>query len=106
MSKLQDYLKAQGVDPRRIISASKNIENLRDEDRGLRLARRQYTKNEKKGDAPAKPRSGKPVNAVTLSRALGGKSVSGSAKTRILRAINALLEQKKKPQADLKSLFS
>ena len=41
----------------------------------------------------------------TLHAALIGKSISGPAKTRILRAVNALLEQKKLAKVELSALF-
>jgi hypothetical protein len=40
-----------------------------------------------------------------VSQATAGKPVSGPAKTRLLRAVNRLLEQKKQAAVDLKTLF-
>ena len=40
-----------------------------------------------------------------LTAALEGKSISGPAKTRMLRAVNHILEQRKKPTVDLRALF-
>jgi hypothetical protein len=37
--------------------------------------------------------------------ALGGQAISGPTKQRILRAVNYLLEQKKKDKVDLRTLF-
>jgi hypothetical protein len=107
-SKFQQFLSDNKLDSRRLLIASQHVENLQPEDRAARLARRQGKKADKKpeGDEkPAKPRSGRPVTPRLLALALAGKPVTGPAKTRLLRAVNRLLEQKKKDPADLRKLF-
>jgi hypothetical protein len=108
-SKFSEFLTANKLDQRRILAASRAIENLRPEDRKLRLAKRRGKKKEGgeagAGEAAAKPRSGRPVTGRLLSSALAGKPVTGPAKTRLLRAINRLLEQKKSEPVDLRKLF-
>jgi hypothetical protein len=111
MSKLQDYLKQQKIDPRRLLAASHKLEASRPEDRVTRLAK----KRAKGGDESAKEaaakkpaHSGKPLSSPTLDRALAAESpsdVSGAAKTRILRAVNSVLTQKKQPEVTLRDLF-
>ena len=80
---------------------------LQREDRGLKLDRRRAKKvegGEKK--EVAKPRSGRPVTPRALNAAMtGSATVSGPTKQRILRAVNFLLEQKKKDKVELKTLF-
>ena len=108
MSKFADAIKAHKIDPRRIITASSKLEKLRPEDRALRLARAKAKKSEEKkegAEKPKKPRSGRPVTAPAMAAALAGKSLSGPQKTRILRAVNHLLEKKKAAAVDLKALF-
>ena len=105
-TKFEEFLKASKVDPRRVLAASAKIERLHVEDRALRLTRKLARKSEdgpkkKEGETPKKPRSGRPVTDRTLHAALIGKSISGPAKTRILRAVNALLEQKKLAKVEL-----
>jgi hypothetical protein len=110
-TKIEDFLKEKKIDPRRILAASVDIERLRPEDRAIRLAKRQARKSEdaakkKEGTAAAKkPRSGRPVTDRTLHAVLMGKPVSGPAKTRVLRAVNRLLEQKKQEKVGLSALF-
>jgi hypothetical protein len=112
-SKFADFMQKQGVDPRRILVASRQIERLRPEDRSLRLESRQRKAGEAAaapsaegaGATRAKPRSGRPVTRRLLDQALAGKPVTGPAKTRLLRALNRVLEQKKKNPADLRALF-
>jgi len=110
-SKFADFMQKQGVDPRRILVASRQIERLRPEDRSVRLDRRRRKSGEAAPPAEgaevnrAKPRSGRPVTRRLLDQALAGKPVTGPAKTRLLRALNRVLEQKKKDPADLRALF-
>jgi len=101
-SKFQDFLSTHKIDPRRIIVASYAIERLRPEDRVLR--NRKPVEGEDKS-ARQKPRTGRPVTPRLLESALSGKPVSGPAKQRLLRAVNRILEQKKKDSTDFRSLF-
>jgi hypothetical protein len=110
-SKFAEFLEKNKIDPRRILAASSELERLRPEDRALRLARRSGKKAE--GGAAAageekaaqKRRSGRPVTPRALSAAQNGKPIPGPAKTRIVRAVNLLLSQKKKEAVDLRALF-
>ena len=109
-TKIEDFLKEKKIDPRRIISASTEIERLRPEDRAIRLAKAAARKAEdpakkKEGLAAKKPRTGRPVTKRALDAAIAGQQISGPQKTRILRAVNHLLEQKKQDKVDLKTLF-
>lgn len=109
-TKFADFLEQNKIDPRRILAISKQIERLRREDRVIKLSQRQARNGEggdkKEGEEPKKPRSGRPVTQrlVDLASAEGGR-VSGAAKTRLLRAVNRILEQKKKDAITLKELF-
>ncbi len=108
MSKLSDFLNERQIDPRRVLVASKKLEALRPEDRAIKLARRQRKKEDNPGkqdDPGPKPRSGRPVAGPTFDNALQGKSISGAAKSRLLRAVNAVLKQKKLKEATLADLF-
>jgi hypothetical protein len=108
-SKFAQFLTDNKIDPRRVAAASRELERLRPEDRAKRLARRTAKKSDTKpaagAEKPAKPRSGRPATSRVLTAAGEGKPISGPAKTRLLRAVNRLLEQKKKTATDLKSLF-
>ena len=108
-SKFSEFLTANKIDPRRVAAASRELERLRPEDRAKRLARRQAKKSEAKpvegAEKPTKPRSGRPATGRALAAAAAGKVVSGPTKNRLLRAVNRVLEQKKKSVTDLKSLF-
>jgi hypothetical protein len=107
-SKFSQFLEQNSIDPRRVRATSRRLERLRPEDRKERLARRraQSAEGAAKSEAPTgKLRSGRPVTERLLREATEGKPVSGPAKTRVLRAINHILEQKKKPAIDLRALF-
>jgi hypothetical protein len=107
MSKLNDYLTKQNIDSRRVLNASHDLEALRPEDRIAKLAKKRLKAGDEKAKEAAekKPRSGKPLTAPTLARALAGQSLSGSSKTRLLRAVNQVLSAKKKGEASLRDLF-
>ena len=110
-TKFADFLQENKIDPRRVIAASTQIERLRPEDRVIRTARRVAKKKEDSGsdekkDHGPKPRSGHAVTPRLITAAsTSGKAVSGPAKTRLLRAVNRILEQKKIAAVELKALF-
>lgn len=110
-SKLAQFLSSKKLDGRRLLIASKKLEGLRPEDRMIKLQKRRPAAEgggeggEAKKEPPKKPRSGRPVTPRALAAAMKGAPLSGPTKTRILRAVNHLLEQKKGEKVDLKTLF-
>lgn len=110
-TKFAEFLDSQKIDPRRLLVASRNLERTRPEDRRYRLKRRGKSEDKPAPDAEGeaataeKPHSGRPVTRQLLDRATVGKPISGAAKTRLLRAVNHVLSQKKKDPADLRALF-
>jgi len=105
-SKFAEFLKNHKIDPRRVRIISHELEKLRPEDRAAKLKKRLARSTEgAKAEAGPKRRSGRPVTAPLLERALAGKGVAVPQKTRILRAVNRILEQKKKDPVDLRALF-
>jgi hypothetical protein len=108
-NKFSQFLTDNKLDTRRILGASRALEKLRPEDRKVRLAKRRGKasgKEEGKSETPpTKPRSGRPVTQRLLNSVVAGKPVTGPAKTRLLRAVNRVLEQKKKEPVDLRALF-
>lgn len=109
-TKFETFLTEKKIDPRRILAASQDLEKFRPEDRAIRLAKRVARKSEdagkkKEGLAAQKPRSGRPVTDRSIKAAMTGKEVSGPIKTRILKAVNHILEQKKQEKVDLRALF-
>jgi hypothetical protein len=108
-TKFAGFIASKKLDPRRILIASRKIEAHRPEDRLIKLNKRLARSA---GDAPAgapketrKPRSGRPVTGRALQAALEGGKLSGPTKTRLLRAVNHLLEQKKQAQVGARELF-
>ncbi len=105
-SKFGEFLAAKKLDARRVLIASHDLEKLRPEDRAIRLARRLRDPEAKKDDGEKKkPRSGRPITPRAMSAALAGKTLTGPQKTRFLRAVNKLLEQKKQDAVTLDVLF-
>lgn len=107
-TKFAQFIASKKLDRRRIVVASHQVEKLLPEDRVIKLKKRQArgAENAEKAEKETrKPRSGRPVTDRAIDAALAGKAVSGPTKTRILRAVNRLLEQKKQEKVELKTLF-
>ena len=107
-SKFAQFIASKKLDARRIVAASHRLERLSPEDRLIKLNKRRAKAGEGGENAPKetrKPKSGRPVTQRAMSAALAGGAVSGPTKTRILKAVNYLLEQKKQDKVELKALF-
>ena len=107
-SKLEQFLTTKKIDQRQLFAVSKKLEGLRPEDRKVKLAKRKGKgEGAEAGDKKetGKPRSGRPLSPTTLSKIFAGKDVSGPTKTRVLRAVNAILTRKKQGEAQLADLF-
>jgi hypothetical protein len=107
-SKFAKFLTSKKIDARRVLAASHTLEQLQRADRDIMLARRRAksAEGDKKPEGGGqKPRSGRPVTHRAMNAALKGAGLNGPTKTRILRAVNHLLEQKKQDKVDLKQLF-
>ena len=109
-SKITEFLAEKKIDARRVLIASAKIERLLPEDRAIRqkerVARRSedgFTEEMKK--SRVKPRSGRPVTVQSLTAAIDGKAITGPQKTRILRAVNHILAQRKQDPVDLRAIF-
>ncbi len=107
-TKFASFLSTKKLDARRILAASHQLESLTRDDRTIRHAKK-IGKKAEGGDASTKetrkPRSGRPVTPRAMEAALKGGELSGPTKTRLLKAINHLLEQKKQEKVELKALF-
>jgi hypothetical protein len=108
-TKFAQFIAAKKLDPRRILAASHGIERLRPEDRIIKLNKRRARAAgdgaDKATKETRKPRSGRPVTRRALDAAVVGGPISGPTKTRLLQAVNQLLEQKKQDKVDLHALF-
>jgi hypothetical protein len=109
MTKFAKFLEESKIDPRRVIAASRLLERFSQEDRTFlaetarkrsMMGKKDTTKLEKR-----KLHSNRPVTPPMIDAAKAGKPVSGPQKTRLLRAVNHILEQKKQPVLELKALF-
>src|SRR4051794_28136725 len=104
-SKFQTFLTTNKLNPKRVLVVSHTLETLTKDDRVLKLERRRGKKEGAEKKEVAKPRSGRAVTPRAMEAAVTGGTLSGPTKQRILRAVNYLLEQKKKDKVDLKTLF-
>ncbi len=108
-SKLEQFLTSKKIDRRQLLAVSKSLEGLKPEDRAIKLAKRRGKKAEA-GEGSAvketrKPRSGRAVTPTALTKLFNEKGVSGPTRTRVLRAVNAILAKKKQPEVQLGDLF-
>lgn len=108
-TKFAQFIQDNKIDPRRLVATSKRVERLTPTDRRTKLAKSQAKASGKPAEDGEKklekPHSGRPVTPRLIQDATAGKRVSGPAKTRLLRAVNRLLEQGKKSPVDLRALF-
>lgn len=107
-TKFAGYLKENKIDPIRVIVASRAVETLTAADRKIRLEKRRARGKEdeaSKAVRAQKPRSGKPISEQTLLRAIKGGDVTGPQKTRIVRAMARVAEQKKLTAPEMSNLF-
>lgn len=107
-NKFAAYLAQAKIDPARLLTASHKVEALRPEDREIKRAKRSAAGKDDdaaKAARTKKPRTGRPVTERLLRAAIAGQPVSGPAKHRLLRAVNAVHATKKQPEADLRKLF-
>jgi hypothetical protein len=108
-SKFAQFLEKNKIDSRRLLAASHELEQLRREDRVIKFAKQRAkapgAPAAAEGEKPKKPRSGRPVTPRLLEAAKTGKPVTGPAKSRLLRALNHVLGQKKQEAVDLRAIF-
>ena len=108
-TKFAQFIAARKLDPRRIVAVSRRLERLQVEDRLIKLNKRRAKGAEGGAEGAAKetrkPRTGRPVTPRALAAAAAGGELSGPTKTRLLRAVNHLLQLKKQDPVDLRALF-
>lgn len=107
-TKFAGYLKENKIDPVRVVYASEQIEKLTAADRKIRLAKRQSRGKDDEAAKAAKaqkPRTGRPVTTQLVTKAVKGGDISGPQKSRLLRALLRIAEQKKITAPELGNLF-
>jgi len=107
-SKFAGYLKENKIDPVRVVYASEQIEKFTPADRRIKLAKRLARGKDDDAAKAAKgqkPRTGRPVTLPLVTKAVKGGDVTGPQKSRILRALVRIAEQKKISAPELSNLF-
>ncbi len=110
-TKFAKFLEDNKIISPRLQSASAKIERLTAEDRAFLadVSRKKSLAGRKNaGNVSVEKRklhSGRPVTQRLIDDATLGKPVSGPAKTRLLRAVNRILEHRKKSAIAVKDLF-
>jgi hypothetical protein len=110
-TKFAKFLEESKINRLRLQAASRHIERLTSEDRSFlsQVARKRALAGRKEAANLAvekkKLHSGRPVTPRLIDDASLGKPVSGTAKTRLLRAVNRILEQRKQTAVTIRELF-
>jgi hypothetical protein len=110
-TKLAKFLEENKIHELRLQAISNKLERLTQEDRAFLagVARKKSLAGRKNAGSVAvekkKLHSGRPVTQRLIDDASQGKTVSGAAKTRLLRAVNHVLELRKKPAVAIRDLF-
>ncbi len=110
-TKFAKFLEDNKIIGPRLQTASAKLERLTAEDRAYlaEVARKKSLAGRKNAGNVAiekkKLHTGRPVTQRLIDYASIGKPVSGAAKTRLLRAVNHILEQRKKPTVAVRDLF-
>lgn len=98
MGQFADFLSEKGLSPDQILRVSRRIESLRDADRALmrkRALKRRTSAGQSYEEANlAKPRSGRPLRPGHLAAATGDQPVPGPVRTKLVRAVNQILQKK------------
>lgn len=97
MGTFSEFLDAQGLKDEEILRRSRRLETLRSEDRMLRRRRAAQRRTGKQSYEEAgigKPRSGRPLQKEHLEAARNDNPVPRPVRTKIVRAVNSLLEKK------------
>lgn len=109
MGTFQSFLASNGIKEIQIIRASNRIEANTKPERALRVARaaKRRTQADKKYAELniAKPKAGRGISTQHLIAAAADKPLPRKVRSKLLRAVNVLLESKKKPAVDMKALF-
>ncbi len=98
MGQFSDFVSQSGLDANKILRASERLERVRDEDRELmrrRAEKRRRNAGQSYADAGlAKPRSGRPLRPGHVAAVMADRPVPGPVRTKVVRAVNALLQKK------------
>jgi len=111
MDTFQNFIHSKGILPDSIVGTSKRLEATQLHDRKLlkqRAAKRQNKEAASKSYAQmdiAKPHSGRGLSAAAVASALNNQALSARQRSKMLRAVNALLAKKKEEAVDMKTLF-
>jgi len=112
MGTLKTFLDSKSITPAQVVTTSQRIEALDLAGRTVKVKRVAKRKNKelatKKYDEVNLPKPaalGRGVSQAQLTAALGDKAVPKKVRTKIHRAVNAILTKKAQGAADFKVLF-
>jgi hypothetical protein len=106
---LGDFLNENGIKPEDVVTQSRGMEALGVADRAID-AQRRIARANKKTYAELnleKPKMlGRGVSAMAVKRAIEGSEMSRLVRKKIARAVNAVLQSKKKEPVEWRKLFA
>lgn len=109
MGHFSDFLAEKGVSTDRLLQVSRRIESVRNEDRALirqRALKRRLEPRQSYAEANiAKPRSGRPLRPGHVRAAMDDKPVTPPVRSKMVRAVNLLLEKKGQGKIGAQELF-
>lgn len=112
MGTFQSFAEASGITAQQIALTSRRVEAADEVSRALMMKRAAKRRGKETAgkkyaelgiDKPA--HLGRGVTEVQVNAALAEKPVARKVRSKILRAVNVILEKKGKPAADMKALF-
>lgn len=109
MGTLKTFLDSKSITPKQVLAASNRLESWGNDGRwqiSLRANKRR-TKNEKSYTElnMTKPTTGRGLSQNQLDAAIADKSLPRKVRSKVLRAVNAVLATKKQGAVELKALF-
>nr|PZM92381.1 MAG: hypothetical protein DIU72_06635 [Pseudomonadota bacterium] len=109
MGAFSEFIASKGIKDEEILAVSRRLETLRGKDRELlRLRARKRKSAPQQSYAEAgieKPRSGRPLRPVDLEAARNDVPLPRKVRSKILRAVNALLSRKGGGEVTARELF-
>jgi hypothetical protein len=102
-----DFLRDKKIPEAQLIGVSNELERLRPEDRELLLKRQAARTAEKKYDEEkiGKPRRGRGVTTQSIARALADQPLARKVRSKLLVAVNTVLERRKQEKVRTEQLF-
>ncbi|WP_373046003.1 hypothetical protein [Vulgatibacter sp.] len=109
MGQFSDFLSEKGIETKRLLQVSQRLERVGNADRDLirkRAEKRRRNPGQSYADANlGKPKSGRSLRPGHIEAAMQDKPVPGPVRSKMVRAVNRLLEKKGQDAVTAPKLF-